>query len=79
MSVCLRLLIVIACAVVVAGCGGSFRSSPAVLPPQTHHVPQRGWISAEAKSAKQLLYVADPTSLPSYYGAIDIFALHGLK
>jgi len=35
-------------------------------------------MSAEVKTAKQLLYVADPTSLPSYYGKIDVFALHGL-
>lgn len=42
-------------------------------------MPNTGWMSSEAKSAKALLYVADPTGDPSYQGVIDVFALHGLK
>ncbi len=37
------------------------------------------WISPEAKAAKALLYVGDPTGSPSFSGVIDIFSLHGLK
>jgi sugar lactone lactonase YvrE len=36
-------------------------------------------MSAEAQTAKQLLYVADPTGSPSSSGVIDVFAMHGLK
>jgi len=36
-------------------------------------------MSAEAKTAKEMLYVADPTGAPSYSGVIDVFAMHGLK
>jgi hypothetical protein len=43
----------------------------------THHF--RSWISADAKRAKELLYVGDPTSAPSYTGVIDIIALNGLQ
>jgi Beta-propeller repeat len=35
-------------------------------------------MSPEAKHAKELLYVADPTGSPSYTGVIDIFSLRGL-
>lgn len=79
MSVCRRYVVLAACAVAVSGCGGALQSDRAVLPAQTRAVPNAGWISAEARTAKALLYVADPTGSPSYSGVIDIFALHGLK
>jgi hypothetical protein len=54
-------------------------SLPVATQPESHAGVGASWISAEAKTAKELLYVADPTSSPSYTGVIDIFSLHGLK
>lgn len=69
------------CTLVAAGCAGT-NSSPSTptLTPATS-VAQRtgGWISPEAKGAKELLYVANPTGSPSFGGVIDIFAMHGVN
>jgi sugar lactone lactonase YvrE len=70
------------CVVLAAGCAGSGAPSGTapVIPPSTAAAQRAGnWMSPEAKSAKELLYVADPTDSPSYTGVIDIFSLHGLK
>jgi sugar lactone lactonase YvrE len=63
-----------------AGCNGqSGSNAPSALVPSTttaaRHVAS--WISPEAKRAKELLYVADPTQNPSSSGHIDIFEMHG--
>jgi sugar lactone lactonase YvrE len=79
MSVWQRRLFLAACAITVSGCGGSLQTDRAVLPPQVRAKPHSGWMSPEAKSAKALLYVADPTGDPSYQGVIDVFAINGLK
>jgi DNA-binding beta-propeller fold protein YncE len=65
-----------------SGCGGAAApaGSASVMPPSSaglHH--SGGWMSPEAKSAKALLYVGDPTGSPSYSGVIDILSLHGLQ
>ena len=65
--------------ITVSGCGGNGQSDRSILPPQARAVHNMGWMSAEAKAARALLYVADPTGSPSYSGAIDVFALHGLS
>jgi hypothetical protein len=65
-----------------AGCGGQTGSNgaTAAIPSSARFGPSvRSWILPEAKHAKELLYVGDPTPDPSYTGVIDIFSLHGLK
>jgi hypothetical protein len=54
-------------------------SSGSALPVAASTARSGSWISPKAKSARELVYVADPTSEPSYTGVIDIFSLHGLK
>lgn len=69
------------CAVAtLASCGqGALTSTPSyatsgsVLSRRAVH----NWILPEAKSAKALLYVADPTDNPSFYGHIDILSVRG--
>ena len=59
---------------------GTNASPAALVPATTRTTPHVGsWISPEAKRAKELLYVADPTGDPSSNGHIDIFEMHGLK
>ncbi|MBV9333577.1 MAG: hypothetical protein JO146_06190, partial [Candidatus Eremiobacteraeota bacterium] len=66
--------------VTISGCGGFSQSPQAtIIPAQTNVRAHSGWMSAEAKSAKALLYVGDPTGSPSYSGVIDVFAMHGLS
>lgn len=70
------------CAVLAsAGCaGGPIAPGTPALPaiaPSSHGIGS--WMSPEAKRAKALLYVGDPTGSPSYSGVIDVFALRGLK
>ncbi|HET6275088.1 MAG TPA: hypothetical protein VFE16_04020 [Candidatus Cybelea sp.] len=65
-----------------AACSGQPETSesPALVPATARAVPRvRSWIAPEAKRAKELLYVADPTGDPSSYGHIDIFEMHGRK
>lgn len=69
------------CAALGAGCGAANNVAKySALPQAQAQRPEpRGWVLPEAKTAKELLYVADPTSAPSYSGVIDIFAVHGSK
>lgn len=64
----------------MAGCAGSNLTPGAASVTPTTPLAHRsgGWISPEAKGAKELLYVADPTGSPSYSGVIDIFSMHGV-
>jgi hypothetical protein len=64
-----------------AGCAGTnfAPGTPAVTPAIPFGHGHGGWISPEAKGAKALLYVADPTGSPSYSGVIDVFSMHGVK
>lgn len=76
-----RIAVLLACAVpAMVGCGGPVAPGsllPAATAPLAHG--STSWILPEAKNAKALLYVADPTGSPSYSGVIDIFSLHGLQ
>jgi len=68
--------------IALAGCNAANFASATpdvVSPAQQRTHAARSWISPEAKSAKELLYVGDPTGSPSYSGVIDILSLHGLK
>lgn len=71
------------CVVAAAGCAGQYGSSNAVGGPIPPSAPAarhfQSWISPEVKHARNLLYVADPTSDPSYTGVIDIIGVNGLK
>jgi hypothetical protein len=62
-----------------AGCAGTNPGGSTLTPSAYLSRGAGGWISPEAKSAKELLYVADPTGSPSYSGVIDVFSLHGLR
>ena len=64
-----------------AGCGGSsIAPGTSALPAAAPLARGAGsWMSPDAKRAKELLYVADPTGSPSYSGVIDVFQLRGLK
>ena len=67
-------------AVLASGCAGeSGPTGPAAMPPASTSLARHtgSWISPEAKKAKALLYVGDPTGSPSYGGVIDIISLHG--
>jgi hypothetical protein len=67
---------------IFAGCAGSSAAVPSgPAASSAGFVARRGvsWILPEAKRARELLYVADPTPSPSYTGVIDIFELSGLK
>ncbi len=69
------------CMLLLAGCGGSnaTASTGALVPASANAGGHfRSWISPEAKRAKELLYVADPTGSPSFSGHIDIFEMHGV-
>jgi hypothetical protein len=64
----------------LAGCGAANPTAPSTAQPSPSLARSAAaWIAPEAKSAKELLYVADPTGSPSYSGVIDVFALNGLK
>ncbi len=64
-----------------AGCGGSsIAPGTSALPAAAPLARGAGsWMSPDAKRAKELLYVADPTGSPSYSGVIDVFQLRALK
>jgi DNA-binding beta-propeller fold protein YncE len=65
-----------------SGCAGAIKSggsASVMLPPSAGLRDSGGWTLPEAKSAKALLYVGDPTGSPSYSGVIDILSLHGLQ
>jgi len=71
----LRLALVLGIVLAGSGCGARNASpdTTGVLPPTSaRRAPS--WISPNAKSAKELLYVADP-----FLGNIDIFSMQGLK
>jgi hypothetical protein len=53
--------------------------APSARPEQQQVRVARSWILPEAKRAKELLYVGDPTGSPSYSGVIDVFSLRGIK
>ncbi len=65
-----------------SGCGGANvpAGANALVPATPNGVrPLKTWISPEAKRAKELLYVADPTQSPSSGGHIDIFEMKGVS
>jgi DNA-binding beta-propeller fold protein YncE len=72
--------VLVACVLAASACNAS--SLPSAAPAtQTASLARhaRSWILPEAKTDKDLLYVADPTESPSYSGHIAIIAIHGLK
>jgi hypothetical protein len=71
-----------ACALLASGCAGSSvpATTQALTPSSSTNAHRaRSWILPEAKTDKDLLYVADPTQSPSVNGHIAIIAIHGLK
>jgi hypothetical protein len=82
MNACFPRSVVLALyALALAGCAGvnPGTGASAVAPSAPFAHASGGWISPDAKSAKELLYVADPTGSPSYSGVIDVFSMHGLQ
>jgi DNA-binding beta-propeller fold protein YncE len=67
---------------IASGCSGAAApsGSASIVPASSAGVQRSAsWMSPEAKSAKALLYVGDPTGSPSYSGVIDILSINGLK
>lgn len=68
------------CLAGAVGCGANVSPGTNAPVPATANAGRhfQSWISPEAKRAKELLYVADPTQSPSYGGHIDIFEMKGV-